>query len=194
MSEKIPSRADSEHSLHRESLEEHKPHVETDKLSALEMAEQEHKARQQEREALEDAQDFAHSTESKKNEEKLRAASPAERRRGAPSKKQLEKSFKAQMTSVQTELDPTSRLLSKIIHAAPIEKVSNAVGTTLARPNAMLSGSITAFISITLLYFVARYFGYRLSGFETIATFAAGWILGIIFDYASHLFKSRKNS
>lgn len=194
MSEKIPSRADSEHSLQGKSLEGHKLHTETDKLSALEIAEREHQARQQEREALEDAQDFAHSAESKKNEEKQRTASPAERRRGAPSKKLLEKSFKAQMTSVQAELDPTSRLLSKIIHATPVEKVSNAVGTTLARPNAMLSGSITAFISITLLYFVARYFGYRLSGFETIATFAAGWILGIIFDYASHLFKSRKNS
>lgn len=192
MSEKIPKQTNGEHTSPKDILEEPKPQIETDKLSILEKAEQEHRAREQEREALEDAQDFAHSAEDKKNEEKRRATSPAERRRGAPSKNQLEKSFKAQIASVQTELDPTSRLLSKVIHTAPVEKISNAVGTTLARPNAMLSGSIAAFLSISVLYFVARYFGYRLSGFETVAAFAIGWLLGITFDYASRLFKSRR--
>lgn len=194
MSERITGTSNKEREIQQKQRENHETHPEVDKLSLLERAEQEHKAREQEREALEDAHDFAHSTKSKDTEENQRTASPAERRRGAPSKKQLEKSFKAQMQSVQSELSPASRLLSSVLHFAPIEKTSNAIGATLARPNAMLSGSIAAFISITVLYFVARYFGYRLSGFETIAAFAAGWVFGILFDYASQLFKNRKNN
>lgn len=194
MSEKIIKQAHKERGPHSEETVVVATQHETDKLSMLEKAEQEHQIRQQEREALKDAQELAHSTDKKKRDTDERPASPAERRRGAPSKKQLEKSFKAQMSNVQTEMSPASRLFSSFIHTAPVEKVSNAVGATLARPNAMLSGSITAFISITALYFIARYFGYRLSGSETIAAFAGGWILGVILEYLSHLFKRNKNS
>ena len=162
-------------------------------ISIIDKAEQDHKARESEREALEDAKDLAHSTD-KELTNHQRPASPAERRRGAPSKKQLEKSFQEQMRTVKSDLDPGSRILSTVFHFAPIEKVSNVVSSTLARPNAMLSGSIAAFISITVIYFVARYYGYRLSGLETVAAFAIGWILGIVYDYFVHLFRRRNHN
>lgn len=156
----------------------------------LEEAEKKHYERQSEQELLAQATELA--DESDESAEQAKQPSPAERRRGAPSRKQLQGSFKGQMKNVQTELGPGEKLISKLIHLKVVEKVSDATTATIARPNAMLSGSIAAFIAVTILYLVARHYGYSLSGFETIAAFCAGWILGLVYDYVSTVFKRRK--
>jgi len=156
----------------------------------LEEAEKKHYERQSEQELLAQATELA--DENDESAEQAKQTSPAERRRGAPSRKQLQGSFKGQMKNVQTELGPSEKLISKLIHLKVVEKVSDATSATIARPNAMLSGSIAAFIAVTILYLVARHYGYSLSGFETITAFCAGWILGLVYDYVSTVFKRRK--
>lgn len=158
--------------------------------SKLEEAEKQHHERQNEQEVLAKATELAKKAENKKDEED--APAPHERRRGAPAKKQLRESFDSEMKAVQAELSPASSLFSKLIHAYPVEKASEVIGSTIARPNALLSGSIMAFLAITALYFLAHYFGYRLSGSETIAAFCIGWIIGIIYDYVYRLFRGRR--
>lgn len=161
--------------------------------SKLDDAEKQHLERQMENEALSEATELAQDADNTK-EERQRSASPAERRLGAPSRKQLNGSFKNQMKDVQSEMGPGSQLISKLIHIKPVEKISDTLGSTVARPNAMLSGSIAAFAVITALYFIARHYGYKLSGFETIAAFCIGWLLGIIYDYLATLLRRRKKS
>ena len=141
--------------------------------------------------ALEKATKLAEKAD-KKNKE-MPVSSPAERRRGPISKKQLDTSFTSQMNHAQAEMSTSHRLLSKVIHNKPIEKTSEFIGSTLARPNAMLFGSIFAFVGITILYFVSKYYGFQLSGFETIATFIAGWIIGIVYDYFSVMIRGHKH-
>lgn len=97
----------------------------------------------------------------------------------------LEKSasYKKTMTIIRAEMNAPSRTFSKIIHTPFVEKSSEVLGSSLARPNAVLAGSFTSLVLVMGIYVVARTFGYRLSGFETIGAFVLGWILGIIFDY-----------
>lgn len=102
-------------------------------------------------------------------------------------KKDKEQSFDATMNDVRTHLSPASRAFSKIIHQPAIEKVSDTVGNTIARPNAILSGSVFAFLFTMAIYLIARSYGYPLSGGETIAAFVLGWVLGLIFDYVRAL-------
>jgi hypothetical protein len=168
--------ADEQHEAIRESLED---------------AEKRHHETKSEREALIEASELA--KEADKGHKNQHDTNPAEKRRGAPSKKLLGESFKTQMNGVRTEMSTSSGLFSKLIHNRSVEKVSDAIGTTIARPNAMLSGSIAAFIGITVLYFTAHYYGYRLSGFETIAAFAIGWLFGILFDYFRVMIRGRKS-
>lgn len=111
-----------------------------------------------------------------------RAPSPAERR-GPLTKKERDRSFDHTMDEVRSQMSGPSRTFSKVIHNKTVEKVSDTVGNTVARPNAILSGSIFAFVFTLVIYLIARYNGYPLSGTETIASFALGWILGLIFDY-----------
>ena len=75
------------------------------------------------------------------------------------------------------------RAFSSFIHNKTVEKVSESVGNTVARPNAILSGAVFAFLFTLVIYLVARHNGYPISGSETIASFALGWILGLLFDY-----------
>ncbi|MDB5177367.1 MAG: hypothetical protein JWN75_1035 [Candidatus Saccharibacteria bacterium] len=156
----------------------------------LERAERQHKADKSEQEAFREATEIAEKMESKN--ESHSAISPAERRRPAPSKKQREASLKSQLKQVQGEMSTSSRLFSKFIHNKAIENMSDGASSTIARPNALLSGSIAAFIGVTVSYFVAKYYGYQLSGFETIAAFVFGWIIGILYDYFSVMLRGHR--
>lgn len=98
-------------------------------------------------------------------------------------KKQREHSYKQTMKHIQSEMSSSSRTFSKFIHNNVVEKSSDAIGSTLARPNAILAGSLTALVLVSGIYILAKVFGYRLSGFETIAAFTLGWALGLIYDY-----------
>lgn len=142
---------------------------------------------------VETALDGALTHAQTKNEKTFgnRDKSPAEKRPRAPSKSHREHAFKATMKDVQSEMDPTSRITSKLLHNPVVEKTSDAVGGSIFRPNAMLSGSIFAFICVTALYFIAKNYGYQLSGLETLAAFAIGWIAGIMYDIFRHLMRRR---
>lgn len=159
--------------------------------SKLEAAEKAHHERESEKEVLNTATLLAHEAD-KKHEEEKQSLTKTERHQGAPSKKQLRESFSAEMKSVQAEMGLSDRLFSKFIHNPEIEKAADTIESTLARPNAMLSGSVAAFISITVLYFVAHHYGYQLSGFETIGAFIVGWISGILYDYVSTLTRGKR--
>lgn len=119
--------------------------------------------------------------------------SPAERRRGPITKQRREQSFHGHMKDAEQSMTTSERLFSKLIHSAPIEKASDIASSTVARPNALLSGSIAAFLTITILYFTAKHYGFQLSGFETIAAFAAGWLLGILYDYFTVMLRGKKH-
>ena len=132
-----------------------------------------------------EAESHAKTLEKEQPLEKVeRRNSPAERRKdGIISKKEAAANYKHTMKEVRKELPPASRAFSKFIHNKAVERVSDAVGSTVARPNAILTGSIAAFVFTLGIFLLARYYGYPLSGTETIAAFALGWMVGLLADY-----------
>jgi hypothetical protein len=91
-------------------------------------------------------------------------------------------SYEHTMKTVQSEMSTPARTFSKIIHNPIVERTSEVIGNTVARPDAILSGSVFAFLLVLGLYVLARYNGFELRGSETIIAFVIGWIIGIIFD------------
>ncbi len=129
-------------------------------------------------------------------QEALEQASPVEKEKRTPEKVSRERrkdgpvpkkardaSFNRTMKHIQDDMNVPSRTFSKFIHNKTVDRVSNAVGSTIARPNAILSGSIFAFVFTLGIFLIARHYGYPLSGTETIAGFAIGWLVGLLFDY-----------
>jgi hypothetical protein len=98
-------------------------------------------------------------------------------------KAQKRAGYKKALRSIQKEMNPVERTFSKVIHNPIIETTSEAASKTVARPAALLAGSLAALILTTIVYIVAKYYGYVLSGFEWIVTFLIGWAIGLIIDW-----------
>lgn len=113
-------------------------------------------------------------------------------RPGIISKKQKNDSFKRTMARVQSELPVIERVFSKVIHNKAVEKASNIIGNSIARPNLILSGAFSAFLLTLITYWIAKRVGYQLSGSETIVAFIIGWSIGIVYDYLRLLFTGKK--
>ncbi len=110
----------------------------------------------------------------------------------APSKQTKQREYQKTMASVQTKLTPTARTFSKVIHTPAVEKTSEVVGSTVARPNMILMGSLFAFVAVLGVYLLAKHNGFRLTGFETIGAFVAGWLVGAAFDILRVAFAGRR--
>ena len=109
-------------------------------------------------------------------------------------KKDIEASYKKTLENVQDQLSAPSRAFSKVIHNPVVEKTSDAIGNTVARPNLIISGALGAIASV-VVYFIAKRYGYLLSGSETIILFVAGWSIGAVIEYARVGFiNNRRNS
>jgi len=132
-------------------------------------------------EALKEAISVERGSAEKKGKEA--SGSPAKRRHGVVSKKERNASYKHHMKQLQTELKPSQRAFSKVIHNPAVEKTSEVVGSTIARPNAILSGAVVAFFLVLGVYLISKYYGYPLSGFESIGAFIVGWIIGLLYDF-----------
>lgn len=141
-------------------------------------------------EALKEAVSVERGSAEKKSKEP--ASSPAKRRHGVVSKKERDASYKHHMKQLQSELKPTQRAFSKFIHNPVVEKTSDVVGNTIARPNAVLSGAVVAFVLVLAVYLISKFYGYTLSGFETIGAFIVGWILGILYDFFKVMITGKK--
>lgn len=141
-------------------------------------------------EALEHARSVEHEkTEAERQE---RETSPAERRQKHIGKLERDASFNATMKDIQTHMSTPSRAFSKVIHNKAVEKISDVSATTIARPNAILSGAIFAFVLTLTVYLIAKNLGYQLSGFEPIGAFALGWMIGVLYDFLKVMITGRK--
>jgi len=111
-------------------------------------------------------------------------------RRGPINKKIRDESYSRTMKHVQAELSSSERLFSKVIHNKAIEKTSDVISNTIARPTAMLAGAFSAFVLTLAIYGIAKTIGYPLSGFETILAFAIGWFVGLLLDLIHAIFSN----
>lgn len=141
-------------------------------------------------EALEQAVSVERGGAEKKGRES--GAAPAQRRHGVVSKKERNESYKQHLKQIHSEMSPTQRGFSKVIHNPAVEKASEVVGSTVARPNSILAGAVVAFFAVLGVYLVAKHYGYVLSGFETIGAFIVGWIIGALYDFFRVMITGKK--
>lgn len=140
---------------------------------------------------LTNAAEKAAELEKKEPEQEVAAA---EKRRDTPAQRRTKAkaSYKRTMKETQAHMKPAERTFSKVIHNPAVEKTSEAVGSTIARPNAIVAGSFTALIFTLGIYLFAKHYGYPLSGSETIAAFILGWVVGLLFDYLRVMITGKK--
>ena len=135
----------------------------------------------------------SHEQEARKQETEV-APTTVETDSGMSRKARLEQSYDHIMGEVRPQLNPASRAFSKVIHNKAVEKTSEIVGTTVARPNAILAGAVFAFALTLAVYLIGKQLGYPLSGAETIVAFVLGWVIGIIYDFLKVMITGKKST
>lgn len=181
MSERRPSSPEkhletaSERSQERQSL---KPEHESSKPE---------KAEQERQERLVEARKTA-ELESKQTE-KQESGGQSEPVRITKNDKR--RAYQMTMSRVRSQLPPTSRSFSRVIHNKPVEKASEILEKTVARPSGLLGGSLAAAIGLAIMLFFARSYGFALAGSELVILLAIGWVAGLMVEFIYRLLRRR---
>ncbi len=93
------------------------------------------------------------------------------------------------MNRLRKQLPTYDRVFSHIIHAEPIERVSEVAGSTIARPSGILGAGVTACIGLAFVMIVAKRTGFALSGSEFLILIVAGWCLGLLVEFGYRTFR-----
>lgn len=101
-------------------------------------------------------------------------------------------SFKQTLSNIREDMTPIEKLFSYFIHNRVVDAISQTISRTVMRPIPIIVGALTALVAGITLYIVSVLMQYSWSGSEIIASFAAGWSLGMIYDYTLLLTKGRK--
>ena len=82
-------------------------------------------------------------------------------------------------TSIRQNLSPSQKTFSKVIHNPVISSVSEFTAKTLARPYAILAGSVVAVIGSAVYLYLTKHYGYQYNYFVPILLFVGGLAAGI---------------
>lgn len=97
-------------------------------------------------------------------------------------KQTIQHSFTTTMRDARKELGTTEVIFSHLIHAPIIAHIGTILAATLLRPRSLIIGSISATIAIAAIYMITHFYSYPSSGSEVAISFAAGWIVGLLYD------------
>ncbi len=86
------------------------------------------------------------------------------------------------LTRTRKKLSAPARAFSKAIHSDILDKPSEAIGKTIARPSGMLGGAFFAMIGTSLLLWVTRHYGYEYNYLAAILLFAVGMVAGLLLE------------
>lgn len=101
------------------------------------------------------------------------------------------RTYKMTMKRAQSQMSGPSRAFSKFIHNQFVEKTSETVGATVARPSGILGAGLLGFIGISIILYYARKNGFAIDNpySLTVILIVGGWILGVVVEL---LYKSLK--
>lgn len=86
------------------------------------------------------------------------------------------------LRAVQRELPAPQRVLSKFVHAKPVEVVSAAGEKTIARPYGLLGGGLAAFVGSALTFYMAKHYGFKYNLFLFFTFFIAGYVIATVLE------------
>ena len=92
--------------------------------------------------------------------------------------------FDTIMHHVRQNMSKPERAFSGFIHKPVIEKTSEVLGKTVARPSGIAGATIAAFIGLLSIYSIAKFAGFSLSGSEMPLLLAAGFAIGLFAEWA----------
>lgn len=97
--------------------------------------------------------------------------------------------LKQSLKQIQHNLPTYQRPFSKFIHNNAVEKISDAAGSTVARPSGILVGGVFSFISSVGVLTICRYYGYEYNYWIGLVSFVGGFAVGLLLELLARLVK-----
>ncbi len=88
---------------------------------------------------------------------------------------------------LRQQLPTYDRVFSRIVHAEPVERISEVAGVTIARPSGVLGAGLTALLGLVFVVWIAKRTGFALSGGEFFVLLIIGWVLGVTGEFGYRL-------
>ena len=88
------------------------------------------------------------------------------------------------MNLLQNQLPSSSRKFSKFIHNPVVEKTSEMLSSTIARPSGILGAGIVGFIGFAVVLYFAKRNGFALPSNSSlfVLVLVGGWICGLLVE------------
>ena len=102
--------------------------------------------------------------------------------------------LKQNLKKIQTHLPAYQRQFSKFIHKPIVEKVSEGVGATAARPSGLLFAGIFSFIASLVVLTICRYYGYEYNYLVGLVSLGGGFVVGLILEAGLKLIKKVRHA
>lgn len=162
-------------------------------VSAHEAKQHHERLKQHHEKAAEKAGNAASSEQEARHEVHEKAISAAEynqpqseqRQQQAPTTKADKlHSFNTTMHHVRQKMSKPEQAFSTFIHKPSVEKASDAMGKTVARPSGVAGATVAAFIGLLSVYGIAKIGGFELSGSEVPLLLVIGFVLGLFIEWA----------
>jgi len=102
--------------------------------------------------------------------------------------------YKKSLKKIRGHLNAPERVFSRVVHQPVIEKTSNGLAKTVARPSAFLGGSLGALLGSSLLVYLSRHYGFKYNYAFIFVTFAAGFAVGLLLEALYKLVARRRSS
>ncbi len=167
----------AEHHVSNHELKEHQKRAETHHNAAAEKAHSDHHEKQR---LLQEVEKLATSKEDHAQVQEK----PRHQEDMIHTKADKAHAFNSVMHHTRQHMSKPERTFSKFIHKPAVEKTSEIVGKTIARPSGMVGASVGAFIGLLSIYSVAKFAGFALSGSEMPLLLAGGFAIGLFAEWA----------
>jgi len=86
------------------------------------------------------------------------------------------------LQSIRKDLSVPERAFSKVVHNKVVDSLSAGAEKTVARPSALLAGSVCAFIGSSVFLYIAKHYGYEYNFLLFVIFFASGFVLGLFVE------------
>ncbi len=121
---------------------------------------------------------------------KLDHTSEANNAPASPVNRELKDMMRVRILNrVRKDLPAPQRVLSKVVHAKPVEAVSAVGEKTVARPAGLLGGGFLALIGSLVTFWTAKHYGFRYNLLLFFMLFVAGYVIATVIELVVLLVK-----
>lgn len=158
------------------------------KISDVDKEKSVEKAREELKDELE--RESSHKSDKEKSKSEKGNESDANRPISRREKNQI---YSHTMKSIRHQLSPAERSFSKLIHAKPVEKVSEVLEESIFSNSFVWGGVVGAVLLGGIIYLAALNIGFQLSGSEFTIGLIVGGIIGLVVERILRIFKKTKS-